>query len=300
MNRWLLLLCIVLFTIPTLAQDDNLSTRVNIPYNDDGNPRQVLDLHRPDDVDEPLPVIFMVHGGGFVFGSQEMLFDVARRYAGMGYAVVTPTYRLAPINTYPAAIEDVFCALAWTFENADEFNVDLSRLVLVGESAGANAAAIIATVADPSPYLTDCPYALPDDYTIQGVVAVYLPVDLSTCDCDPARGLASLYLGIDNDDWEQAENLRDLWAEASPLAHLDEDDPPFILIHGTDDSFVPYSESELFVETYQALGGEVELFPIEGADHGYFDRVRSRPARETYAIIDAWLQDVLAPETAQN
>jgi acetyl esterase len=84
------------------------------------------------------PIVFHVHGGGFRILSKETHGGVAARYARAGFLVFNVDYRLAPANPYPAAVSDVHQAYLWLLENAASFGGDPDRLVLAGESAGAN------------------------------------------------------------------------------------------------------------------------------------------------------------------
>jgi acetyl esterase/lipase len=256
----------------------------------------VLDIYLPTG-EAPYPTLFMVHGGGYVFGSKGILNQTAQHFVGLGYAVVAPNYRLAPQYTYPAQIEDLFCALAWTLEHADQYNLDRERFVLLGESAGANGAAMLATVDDPARYLTDCQDSIPTDFEAQAVVALYMPVDLASCECEAARSMAALYLGVEEADMERTEQLRELWREASPLTWIDNSDPAFLLIHGSADDLVPISESEMFAEAYRAVGGVVDFITLEGAPHGFFAYPYFPAARTSFVQIETWLQEqLLSPQ----
>lgn len=257
-----------------------------IAYND--NNRQRLDLYLPER-SGPVPVLFVVHGGGYVAGNQEQITPFAEEFARQGYAVVAPTYRLAPRHQYPAQIEDVFCALAWTYNHAERYGLDMSRLVLIGESAGANAVTMLASIDQSQDYLDGCAYTLPDERIISAVIAYYMPVDLSTCNCWPAKQIAALYLGVDASSLADEESARATWAKASPLPWLDGSEPPFLLIHGSDDRLVPFSESELMAASLEAVGIPVELIAIEGADHGFFAEMQRPEAQLAADIVRDYL-----------
>ncbi len=96
-----------------------------------------LDVIRPAG-EGPFPVVFHVHGGGFTLLSKDTHWMVAETYARRGYLVVNVNYRLAPEHPFPAAPEDVADAYRWMIRNVGEMGGDLDRLVLAGESAGAN------------------------------------------------------------------------------------------------------------------------------------------------------------------
>jgi len=98
-----------------------------------------LDVYVPDlGTSGPLPVVFFVHGGGFVQMSKDTHWQFARAFARRGFVVVTIDYPLAPEHPYPAATQSASLALRWSIEHIAEFGGDLSRLVLAGESAGGN------------------------------------------------------------------------------------------------------------------------------------------------------------------
>lgn len=86
----------------------------------------------------PWPILFYVHGGGFRILSKDTHWIMGLSFARRGFIVFNVSYRLAPRHRYPAAIEDVCHAFAWVFENAARYGGDPTRVVLAGESAGAN------------------------------------------------------------------------------------------------------------------------------------------------------------------
>ncbi len=93
----------------------------------------------------PLPLIVFCHGGGFVFGNLESHDDFCRNLCnGAGCAVLAVDYRLAPENKFPAATDDALAALRWARDNAQMLGADVSRIVVMGDSAGANLTAVTA------------------------------------------------------------------------------------------------------------------------------------------------------------
>jgi acetyl esterase len=100
--------------------------------------------------DGPHPLFFHVHGGGFVGGSIDLVYNAAKCAhicAGTGCVVTTVEYRLAPEFPFPTAPEDCYAALLWVVEHAQELGVDPERIVVGGESAGGNLAAVLAQLA---------------------------------------------------------------------------------------------------------------------------------------------------------
>ncbi len=114
----------------------------NIPYRDTGLSEHRLDVYRPTAVRrgqlEQAPVVLYIHGGGFRILSKDTHWIMGLAYARRGYVVFNISYRLAPKHPFPAAVEDAGAALAWVRDNAAGYGGNAERLVLAGESAGAN------------------------------------------------------------------------------------------------------------------------------------------------------------------
>jgi len=109
----------------------------DLPFADGGDRARTLDLFRPRRPG-PHPVVFYVHGGAFLSLSKDTHWPFAMRIAERGYLVCNINYRLGPTHRFPLALVDCIAALDWLAHNANQWNGDLNRLALVGESAGAN------------------------------------------------------------------------------------------------------------------------------------------------------------------
>lgn len=113
----------------------------DIPYGKFGD-WNLLDLYIPKDAAQKLPVIISVHGGAFVYGQKETYKYYLMSLAQRRFACVNFNYRLAPEYKFPAALEDTDAVLHWVLENADKYNLDTENIFMVGDSAGANYAAL--------------------------------------------------------------------------------------------------------------------------------------------------------------
>ena len=113
------------------------------PYKD----ANLLDVYFPDGTTGALPTIVSIHGGGYVYGSKEVYrrygMDLARR----GFAFVNFNYRLAPRWKFPTPLEDTNAVMEWICANAEKYHLDPSRIILVGDSAGAQLASQYAAIA---------------------------------------------------------------------------------------------------------------------------------------------------------
>jgi acetyl esterase/lipase len=114
-----------------------------------GAPEVPIRIYRPTaQAESPRPLLFEIHGGGFVMGSIEMMDPWCQRVAAEADAVVVSVeYRLAPENPFPAGLDDCYAALCWSAENARELGADPERIAIAGQSAGGGLAAATALLA---------------------------------------------------------------------------------------------------------------------------------------------------------
>jgi acetyl esterase/lipase len=296
MRKNLILLIIIIFLLTACGgaatevdQTPEIPQRSwsDVPYTPADIPFQRLDVYLPETGDGPFPTLLAIHGGGFWAWSKSLYGQMAPRLNETGYAVVSTNYRLTPKYSYPAQVEDVFCALAWIHANQATYGFDAERTFVMGDSAGGYLASMLGTVNDPGTYLENCPNALPASDWLQGVVVLYGMYDFtSVAGYQEAEMHASLepFLGAAYDEIP-LETL----VEMSPMSRLDGSEPPFLLIHGTLDTSVPSWMSEDFSNALEAVGGAVKLVLLE-EKHGFLIQPLTSPANvRTAEEIQAFL-----------
>lgn len=127
-----------------LVTPDSIERFDDIAYGEHGK-WNLLDVYRPKNMGaDSLPVIFSVHGGGWVYGDKEVYQYYCMELAREGFVVVNFSYRLSPDIIYPEHLQDVNAAMHWTKEHIAEYGGDISRLCLIGDSAGGQMAAMYA------------------------------------------------------------------------------------------------------------------------------------------------------------
>lgn len=105
-------------------------------------------LVRPDAAPSPAPVIYSIHGGGMVMGSRHsFLGDLADLAVATGAVATSVEYRRAPEHPHPGPVEDSYAGLCWVATHAAELGLDVARIVVTGDSAGAGIAAGVALAA---------------------------------------------------------------------------------------------------------------------------------------------------------
>jgi acetyl esterase/lipase len=226
-----------------------------------------LDLYLPPAGDEPAPAVAFLHGGGWRLGSRESAGPMFRhenpleQVAAAGIAVASVDYRLSAEAIWPAQLHDAKAAVRWLRSRADELHIDAGRIAAWGESAGGHLAALLG-LTDDDPALEGEVGATGGSSRVEAVAAWYPPTDLTGFgNPEDANSREGLLLGA------APSSVPERAAEASPLTHVSPGAPPFLLLHGRADRFVPCQQSEHLATALQKAGREVTLKTFEGADH---------------------------------
>jgi acetyl esterase/lipase len=274
MRRWLplvlplgLLICCCL--VPTCrAQDpkppEGITFHRNLEYGTGGVETLKLDLALPEKPSaKPLPVIVMIHGGGWRGGNKDGHILQTFGFAQQGYAAATVQYRFAPKHKFPAQIEDVKCAVRYLRANAEKYNLNKDRIGAIGFSAGAHLSMLLGTM-DKNDGLEGDGGNAEQSSKVQAVVSFFGPTDLAAADY-PANVVAM----IDDLVGAKAGEKPELRKAASPVTYVNEGDAPTLIYQGTKDRLVPHTQAYLMADalTKAAVPGRVEL--LLGADHGW-------------------------------
>ena len=131
----------------TIEGEEKIFIKSNVVYNTRNAGVCVLDYYKPEG-EGPFPVIFNIHGGGFMAGDKDYRKNLGIWYALHGYFTVNVNYGLSPEYMFPKPIKHLFSALNWLVRNAEKLNLDLNNIVIAGDSAGAFYALTMACIVD--------------------------------------------------------------------------------------------------------------------------------------------------------
>jgi acetyl esterase/lipase len=243
-----------------------------IQYAEADSKALTIDLYKSKDQSSKSPCIIVVHGGAWEGGDSQQLPALNSYLAGKGYTVAAITYRLAPKYIAPTASDDVKKAVAFMKKNAEKFNIDSNRLVLLGRSAGGQVALMAA-------------YTL-NDPCIKGMIAFYTPADMvwgyslpgNPLVLDSRRVLRN-YLG------GTYEKVPENYEKATALNYVNAHTPPTLMLHGQKDELVAYEHNIRLKKVLDQYGIKNTIVTLPWATHG-FDYNFSGPGAQisTYSI----------------
>src|SRR5213593_2485728 len=130
--------------------------RPNITYGVRNNFETKLDIYQRKDTTGPQPTLMFIHGGGWTGGAKETSVMSLMPWLEMGWNVVNVEYRLARVALAPAAVEDCMCALRYVGNQAKTYDIDTSRIVVTGESAGGHLALTTGIIPDTAGFDREC------------------------------------------------------------------------------------------------------------------------------------------------
>ena len=236
-----------------------------VEYGRGGDVALKLDLYQPaaedaEDAAAGRPAVIFVHGGAWQGGNREIYHYYCVKLAEKGYVTATISYRLSGVAPFPAAVQDVKCAVRWLRANAERLHIDPQRIAIAGGSAGGHLSLMAG-------YVTDEPTLEGDgghpevSSRVQAVVNFYGPTDLTT-EFARDNGVVVKFLG-----GESYADQPELYRLASPNSHVTADDPPTLILHGSIDTIVPIDQAELLVAKLKAAGVSCEYDRVEGWPH---------------------------------
>ncbi len=220
--------------------------------------RQKLDVYVPETSGpEAKPIVVFFHGGAWQYGSKDEYRFAGQALSSAGFVTVIPNYRLYPEVKFPSFVEDAALAVTWARSHAAEFGGDPQLIFLMGHSAGAHIAAML---------------ALDERFgqtNIAGFIGLAGPYDFLPV-TDPTNRI------ILGPDFEASQPIR--FADGHP--------PPMLLLHGTGDETVGIHNSRNLAKRARELHGKVTLTEYDGWGHVRILLALASPLRDLGPVLE--------------
>jgi acetyl esterase/lipase len=232
------------------------------------HPVQLLDVWRRKDLPvRPAPVLIFVPGGAWVHGGRQLQgYALMSQLAEMGWICLSVQYRVSPHHRWPSHITDVKTAIAWARANVDKFGGDRNFIAVAGCSAGGHLSALAGLTANDPEMQTELPPG--SDTSVDAVVGIYGRYDWedrSTVERD--RFVDFLERVVVK---RRIDRHPKVFRDASPIARIHPDAPPFFVIHGGSDTVIPVAQARSFVERLRSISRSVVSYvELPGAGHGF-------------------------------
>ena len=215
------------------------------------DPRQRLDVYVPTgNPDATKPVVVFFYGGRWQGGRREDYRFVGEALAAQGFVAVIPDYRVYPQVQFPVFVDDSAAAVAWTVAHAAQYGANPEHVFLMGHSAGAQIAALLALDRH---YLANAGVAAG---RVRGFIGLAGPYD---------------FLPLTDPVLERVFGAPDNLARTQPINFVSANAPPMLLLHGLDDTTVLPRNSEHLAAAARAQGTRATL--IEYPDYGHIGLV---------------------------
>ena len=250
----------------------------------------LLDLYLPRT--EGATLLVWVHGGAWQRGSKAdmPLAELVER----GYAIASVEFRQATAARFPAQLHDIKAAIRFLRARAGEYGYDAERVGVLGASSGGHLAALVGATSGDAELEGEIGAHRGESSAVQAAVSFFGASNLTTIlKQSTPLGLRvrepalQLLLG---DAPDQAVAVAEL---ASPVFHVDANDPPLLLLHGDQDPQMPINQAHELDGAYSALGHDVRLVVVHGAAHGgaqFFDA-------ERLALVEEFLARTLRADS---
>jgi len=262
---------------PWMSVPENVTQAADVIFKEVDGTKLGVDVYWPKGDKTPNPLILVIHGGYWKSGDKAIHVQQGVEFAELGYTVAAMNYRLSADHKFPANIEDIYDCIKYLTKHAAKFNIDPDRIVTYGGSAGGHLSAFIGLAANTKGRSYNA--GINAD-AIKGVITIYGMHDL-TMHIQKEHPYTLQYIG------KTFKEASAKYRDASPIYHVDRNDPPVLLIHGSLDGSVSVKNSDALSEMLNEFGVTYTYDRVKGWPHGmdFFSPIGERTLWHIYQFL---------------
>ncbi len=236
-----------------------------------------MDILKPNSKDL-LPAVVFITGGGFMAANKDNYLQQRMDISEAGYVVTSIEYRVTPQSTFPAPLEDVKSAIRYLRANSAKYGIDPNQIAVMGSSAGGYLAALAGTTNNIKEY--DKGDFLDVSSKVNAVIDLYGLSDLTKVGEGYSKEVQEIHKSPSAPEamWVNGAAVfgpggsildhPDKAAKANPITYVTNDDPPFLLMHGDQDTLVSPNQTQILHEALLNKGVDSTRYVVKGAGHG--------------------------------
>ncbi|MCX7798565.1 MAG: alpha/beta hydrolase [Melioribacter sp.] len=243
----------------------NVIIKKNIVYYRENKRKLHLDLFLPASKEKKLPCVIIIHGGGWRSGHKEMEWALASNLASKNFVTATIEYRLSTEALYPTSVFDIKNAILFFKQNALKYNIDTNKIILMGQSAGGQLAALAGVtygIKKFEPNLKKYSTKVCAIIDIDGVLDMTTPSESGKDTIPTKPSAAKMWLGF------TYREKPELWIEASPLTYINKNTPPMLFINSSIPRF--HAGRDEAIEIMKKYNIYYEVHTLENTPHTFW------------------------------
>jgi pectinesterase len=259
------------FVIPSVAEQKNKV------YHSVGDRKLLTDVFYPKEKSNHKRIaLIMIHGGGWRTGNRTQHYPLAQKLAALGYVCFTPEYRLSTEALFPAAVYDLKAVIRWIRNNAATYNIDTSKIVAMGFSAGGELAAFLGVTANMPLFEgnngeTGTATHVNAVVDMDGILSFTHP-ESGEGDDSKRTSAATYWFGYPKKGYEK------IWETGSSLNYVNKSTPPTLFLNSSVDRM--HAGREDYIKMLNGFNTYTEVHTFDGAPHGF-------------PLFDPWFEPVV-------
>jgi acetyl esterase/lipase len=287
-TRLAILAIVTTIPLPFAGAADDIRITRDLEYARVGETSLKLDLYVPTNAKSP-PVIVWIHGGAWRSGSKNN--PSVLPLTESGFAIASVDYRLSPVAQFPAQVHDIKAAIRYLRATAKQHGISTEKIAISGGSAGGHLAALVGVTNGVKKLEGDVGQHRDQSSDVQAIVVFYGASNLTTILAQSTpHGLSVRVPALELLFGGQPDSKPELARLASPVFHVDKNDPPLLWYHGDQDPQMPVNQALEMIGAYKKQGLLATFEPVYGGAHGGKLFYTPEQMRQVTQFLDANLK----------